>query len=104
MKKFFILIFIILLQLIHEVNTQLAEILPATKTATTTEQKTNNMMPVIIIGIVGGSILIFLVGLCYLLVRMCKSKPTIGLNNKNIISNPGVTRTRIYTKFAIRHV
>ncbi|RGB30100.1 hypothetical protein C1646_671956 [Rhizophagus diaphanus] len=60
----------------------------------------------IIGGIVNNLILIFIVGLCYFLVRMYKDKKenskaiaTPGLNNnKNIISNPGITNNGLYNE------
>ncbi|UZO07517.1 uncharacterized protein OCT59_027801 [Rhizophagus irregularis] len=142
MKKIFILIFIIfiiLLQFIHEVNTQAPADVPgpppegavpspakappggvtpagtaspppsaasasssasAPVSATSVDSSipSNIIAASIIGGIVSGLILIFLVGLCYFLVRMYKNKQenskaitTHGLNNvkKLIISNHG---------------
>ncbi|CAB4436943.1 unnamed protein product [Rhizophagus irregularis] len=66
----------------------------------------NSIAASIIGGIVSNLILIFIVGLCYFLVRMYKDKKenskaiaTPGLNNnENIISNPGITNNGLYNE------
>ncbi|PKK74257.1 hypothetical protein RhiirC2_774981 [Rhizophagus irregularis] len=149
MKKIFILIFIIfiiLLQFIHEVNTQGAPgpppegavpspakappkgVTPAgtaspppsaasassSASAPVSASSVDSSIPSNIIaasiigGIVSGLILIFLVGLCYFLVRMYKNKQenskaitTHGLNNvksKKNISNPGIMNDELYNE------
>jgi hypothetical protein len=160
MKKIFILIFIIfiiLLQFIHEVNTQSPADVPgpppegavpspakappggvtpagtaspppsaasasssasvsasSSASAPVSASSVDSSIPSNIIaasiigGIVSGLILIFLVGLCYFLVRMYKNKQenskaiaTHGLNNvksKKNISNPGIMNDELYNE------